>query len=166
MLQRNMEISPTYSPNTRILFTKTKSPMMFWRRDLVKVDQIVQSSDSLSCASSRIFIQFPPYSIGSSKKNFNQSGGNYCVGREVTGFLDLMPEFWLLDVPECEKLTFHLPLESTFEDLESRDREILAEFSSDLTDRLKFRHISMEGEQKGSTLSDLRMELQYFFGWT
>ena len=132
----------------------------------MKVDQILQFSNTVSCASHRFLIQFPPCSLGNTKKNLNQSGGSFCIGREVTGFLDLALGFWFLDVPECEKLTFSLPLESTFQDLESRDREILTELPSHFTDRLKFRHVSVEGDQKGSALSGLRMELQYFFGWT
>ena len=50
--------------------------------------------------------------------------------------------------------------------LEVRDKEILKELSTEYRDRLKARRISMVGNQAGSGLDDLRVELQYFFGWT
>ena len=156
-----MEFSPTYSPNKRVLLTKTKSPTMFWSKDLAKVDQIAKSSSNLSFASSHAFLHFPRVD---EKKQ--EGGASFYVGREVTGFLDLAPGFLFLDVPECELLTFKFPHNCTFEDLEVRDKEVLEGLPLELSDRLYLRRISiLEGGEEGR-LGELSVELQYFFGWT
>jgi len=93
-------------------------------------------------------------------------GDSFCVGREVTGFLDLAPGFWFLDMPECEFLAFRLPNNCTFQDLEARDEEILATLPPNLADRLHFRRVSILGETEKGGLGRGSAELQYFFGWT
>ena len=166
MLQKGMELNPTHSPNKRVLLTKTDSPFMFWRKDLRKIDQILQFSNSLFCSSSGFSLFLPHCASLGMHKTSHQGSDSFCIGREVTGFLDLGPGFWFLDVAECEKVTVSLPIESTFGDLESKDREILASLPPHFINRLKFRHVFIEEDQKGNALSSLRMELQYFFGWT
>ena len=166
MLQKGMELNPTHSPNKRILLTKTDSPFMYWRKDLRKIDQILQFSNSLSCSSNGFFLLLPRVDIAGTQEIPHQGSGSFCIGREVTGFLDLGPGFWFLDVVECEKIAVSLPIESTFKDLESKDKDILANLPPHFENRLKFRHVFIEEDQKGNALSTLRMELQYFFGWT
>ena len=166
MLQGSMKVSPTYSPNSRVLLKTTKPPLMFWSKDLAEIDQMVKSSNMVSFASSQMFLYFPLDHKEKTKGPLCFENNDFCVGREVTGFLDLGKEFCFLDMPECELLTFQFPKESTFEDLEVRDKEIRKELSTEYRDRLKARRISMVGNQAGSGLDDLRVELQYFFGWT
>ena len=161
-----MELSPTYSPNKRILLTKTKSPAMFWSKDLAKVDQITKSTNNLFFASGLAVIYFPQRSGEKEIEGSFSCEDSFCVGREVTGFLDLAPGFWFLDMPECEFLGFSLPSDCTFQDLEARDKEVLAGLPSDLADRLHFRRVSILGETEKGGLGRGSVELQYFFGWT
>ena len=138
-----MELYPTYSSNKRILFTKTKSPTMFWSKDLAKVDQIANSSNNLSYASDRSILRIPG-KYGENEIGFLKSDGDsFFIGREVTGFLDLAPGFWFLDLPECEQVTLKLPNDCTFEDLEARTEEISTSLPLELVDRLLFRQVSI-----------------------
>lgn len=166
MLQRGMKLSPTYSSNKRVLLTKTKLPSMFWNKDLAKVDQIAKISSNICFASGCKVIHFPQ-SVGKKHSGFlSLSGDSFCVGRDVTGFLDMAPGFWLADIPECELLTFKLSSQCTFHDLEARDEEVLATLPVKLKDRLLLRRVSISGDGERASLGGLSIELQYFFGWT
>ena len=161
-----MELSPTYSPNKRILYTKTKLPAMFWSKDLAKVDEIVNSSSDLFFASGCSVLHFPG-KYGEKEMSFLPlDDDSFFVGREVTGFLDLAPGFWFLDLPECEQVTFKLPNDCTFEDLVSRSEEVSASLPLEFIDKLLLKHVSIFEDKDKDGLAGLSVELQYFFGWT